>query len=446
METLKYAPIEDIMSAFDIIHEQDTTKAIFTKIFDLHSALSFINFGCIKNTDHVLVMMYNYEIITWITSYLYAPNQLVTYLINFESKSNHSKWEDFHLLLNGYQYTKPVFSSIDINGIEAAEELFDVAIVGCIYPSHHLTEIPGSRFYLEIGEEYERFEKYLIGASDNLKENGVLVLLSKPGWILKAWNLLEDLNLQLEYNDYKLYLDKNRGPNTLVWLRFVKMKNDRGTQLKKKNILNLMRDNNIDRLFAHRNNLIFPYVKLPDYPVEPYVDLDEDLEYKQYFFTLETTRNLSKLCNDNTACLVTPSVAQCAYKEGKNIVLFERDNRFREKGGLKFVKYDLYKGLSKLLYNKYLNKLDKVICDPPFNIKLDNLSNDIDELLKRDNNSIAYIVFPCKDKAKLVNAMKKKGFYLADEPNQISIEYTRPPKIVRLNGKDAIMLYKFTYV
>ncbi|HWT76880.1 MAG TPA: hypothetical protein VN258_19440, partial [Mobilitalea sp.] len=139
------------------------------------------------------------------------------------------------------------------------------------------------------------------------------------------------------------------------------------------------------------------------------------------------------------------SVARYAYQEGKNIVLFERDNRFRENGGMKFVKYDLYKGLTKLMHNKYLNKFDHVICDPPFNIKLDVLSNDITELLKHDKSSIAYIIFPRKQKAGLVNVMKMNGMHLIEDPDQISIEYAKPPKIVRLYGRDAIQLYKFSY-
>jgi 16S rRNA G966 N2-methylase RsmD len=199
-------------------------------------------------------------------------------------------------------------------------------------------------------------------------------------------------------------------------------------------------------LFAHKNNLIFPYVELQEYSSDAYIEIGQNIEYMQYFFTMETTFNLTKLCNDYTACLVTPSVAQCAYKEGKNIVLFEQDNRFRENKGLKYIKYDLYKGLTKLLYNRYLNKFDTVICDPPFNIRLDILSRDIAELLKHDKSSIAYIVFPNKDKANLINAMKIIGMHLIEEPNKVSIEYAKPPKIVRVQGKDAIQLFKFSFL
>ena len=97
------------------------------------------------------------------------------------------------------------------------------------------------------------------------------------------------------------------------------------------------------------------------------------------------------------------------------------------------------------MYTRYLNKFDRVICDPPFNIKLDVLSKDIAELLKHDNSSMAYIVFPNKDKASLINAMKIIGMYLVAEPNHINIEYARPPKIVRIHGKDAIQVYKFSF-
>lgn len=442
---LKYASLEDVISAIELVHEHETTDKVYSNIFGLDNALTFINYGCIKNTDHVLVMTYYYELITWIISYIYVPNKLVANTLYSHSNTDINKWNDFQLLLSGYHYTDPFFSSIEIDCNEGGNVQYDVAIVGLLLPDNTMSEKTISRFYLETGDEYELFERCLIGNSKNLKDNGILIMLTKPGWLLKAWNLLEDLNLQLEYNNYQLYVDNNRDPNTYVWLRFVKSRNMK-IPLHKSNIMNLMRDNSIDRLYAHRNNLLFPYIELPDYHNEAYIGLEQDAEYMQYFFTVQTTMNLSKLCNGYTACLVTPSVARYAHKEGKNIILFERDNRFRENGGLKFVKYDLYKGLTKLLYNKYLNKFDSLICDPPFNIKLDVLSNDITELLKHEKSSIAYIVFPSKQKACLVNAMKMKGMHLLDDPDVISIEYAKPPKIVRLYGREAIQIYKFSYL
>lgn len=442
----KYASIEDVVSALEIILEDDIKDVMLSKIFDLNNAFKIINFGCIKDTDHVLVMTNFYEIMTWIISYIFVPKKIIIRSACSSCYFDQSKLEDFHLLLNGYQYTKPILISNENNLVECMEQAFDVAIVGFLNPFNLQLEKSKNRFYLETGIGYEMFKKYLIKASEDLKDSGVLIILSKPGWILKVWDVLDSLNLLLDYYNYKLYVDSDRDPNTFVWLKFIKNTKGNNPEINKNNVLNLMRDNNIDRLFAHKNNILFPYVELQEYNSDAYVDLSQNNEYMQYFFTIETTINLSKLCDNYTACLVTPSVAQYAHKEGKNIVLFERDNRFRENGGLKYIKYDLYKGLTKLLYNRYLNKFDRVICDPPFNIKLDILSKDIAELLKHDKRSMAYIIFPNKDKARLVHAMKKSGMYLMDEPNQISIEYTKPPKIVRIHGKDAIQLYKFSFI
>lgn len=442
----KYAPIEDVVSALEIILEDHIEDDMLSKIFSINNAFKVINFGCIKETDQILVMTNYYEIMSWIISYTYVPDNIIIITAHTNCYYGKVKWEDFHLLLTGYQYTKPILTCDENILAECPEQVFDVAIVGLLNPFDLQLEKPMNRFYLDAGVDYEFFEQSLIKASKDLKDNGVLIILSKPGWVLKIWDMLDTLALQLDYNNYKLYVDNDRNPNTFIWLRFIKNMKESNLELNKNNLLNLMRDNNIDRLFAHRNKLLFPYVELQEYNSDAYVDLSQNTEYMQYFFNLETTRNLSKLCGNYTACLVTPSVAQHAHKEGKNIVLFERDNRFRENGGLRFIKYDLHKGLTKLLYTRYLNKFDRVICDPPFNIRLDILSKDVAELLKNDNSSIAYIIFPNKDKASLINAMKRNKMYLIDEPNQISIEYARPPKIVRIHGKDAIQLYKFSFV
>lgn len=109
------------------------------------------------------------------------------------------------------------------------------------------------------------------------------------------------------------------------------------------------------------------------------------------------------------------------------------------------MKYDLNKGLTKLLQNKYMKKFDRVICDPPFDIKLDVLASNIDELLKTDDKSVAYVVFPSSRKTHLKNAMVEKGLFINEENGNIGIVYAKPPKIVRVHGRDAIQLYKFTY-
>ena len=441
---LKFAPIEDVISATELIYENTDTLA--TNAFELNNTISFTNFACIKDTDNVIAIASHLEIITCSISYIYNPQKLVASILDLGCDINKKRWESINELLLGYKYTEPFFSDFNINSMEYREETFDVAVVGFVNPNNNSLEAPINRFSLESGIEYEMFEKLIVKSSNLLKKAGVLVVLSKPAWILKAWSLIHDLGLQLEYDNYRLYTDSSRHPNVFIWLRFVKGESSTNLQLHKKNILSLMNDNGIDRLYAHRNNLRFPYVELSYSNSESYVKMDQNLEYMQYFFSAETTATLAQLCEGYTACLVTPSIAQCAYKLNKNIVLFERDNRFRENGGLKFVKYDLNAGLTKFLLNRYMKKFDRVICDPPFDIKLDVLANDIMELLKPVESSIVYIVFPNSRKVSLVNAMKAKGLLLKEEMEKVSIEYAKPPKIVRVYGKDAIQLYKFTYV
>ncbi|WP_346940646.1 hypothetical protein [uncultured Clostridium sp.] len=444
--TLKFAHEEDVICAMELVYEHEIRNMLISNIFGLNKALSFINFACINDTDNVITIGSHLEITTLLISYIYAPQKLVTQISDTNCGINNGLLKNINELLSGYKYTEIISSNFDIGLIEYEKESFDVAIVGFVNLINISEEVQINRFSLESGIEYEMFEKLLAKSSKLLKKDGRLIVLTKPGWILKLWSLIHDLGLQLEYDSYSLYIDSNRHPNEFIWLRFIKRDVNVNLELHKRNILSLMNDNNIDRLYAHRNNLIFPYVE-PSYSnSEAYVKLNQNLEYMQYFFSVETTANLGELCEGYTACLVTPSVARYAYKTNKNIVLFERDNRFRENGGLKFVKYDLNIGLTKFLQNKYLKKFDRVICDPPFDIKLDVLANDIVELLKQDRKSVVYIIFPNNRKISLINSMKARGLLLEEETQKISIEYARPPKIVRVNGKDAIQLYKFTYV
>ncbi len=443
---LKFAPEEDVISAMELVYEHEITNILISDIFGLNKALSFINFGCIKETDNVITMGSHLEITTLLISYIYTPQKLVTNVADSSCGINNTIWENINELLSGYKYSEPISSNLDVDIIEYEQGSFDVAIAGFSNLINSSVESPINRFSLETGIEYKIFEELLKKSSKLLKKDGRLVLLSKPGWILKVWGLIHELGLQLEYDSYRLYIDSNRHSNGFIWLRFVKREREVNLELHKKNILSLMNDNNIDRLYAHRNSLRFPYVELSYNNSESYIKLNQNLEYMQYFFSVETTASLAELCEGYTACLVTPSIAQYAYKMNKSIVLFERDNRFRENGGLKFVRYDLNIGLTKFLQNKYSKKFDRVICDPPFDIKLDVLANDIVELLKQCEKSVVYIVFPNSRKTKLINTMKTKGLLLNEENEKISIKYAKPPKIVRVNGKDAIQLYKFSYI
>ncbi|WP_055667017.1 hypothetical protein [Desnuesiella massiliensis] len=117
-----------------------------------------------------------------------------------------------------------------------------------------------------------------------------------------------------------MYTGIYRHANVIVWLKFIKKGKAINVDKQKRNILSLMGDNGIDRLFAHRNKLRFPYVELSYNNVESYIKLDQNLEYMQYFFSFETTVKLAQLCKGYTACLVTPSIAHYAQKIHKRII------------------------------------------------------------------------------------------------------------------------------
>lgn len=302
MDTLwQYVSEEDVISAVEIMCEHESLDVIASDIFGLVAALSFVNFGCIKDTDHVITIGSYLEIATLLISYLYTLEKLAVEMMGPYSGVNHSAWENIHQLLSGYRYTQPIYSDFDADSIEYGQESFDVAIVG--YAAKLINsswEVPVDRFILEAGEEFDLFEKLLTKSSKLLKKDGRLVILAKPGWILKLWGLIQDLGLQMEFDYYHLYRDSTRYPNGFIWLRFVKRNEDVDLELHKKNILSLMNANNIDRLYAHRNSLRFPYVSYHN--SESYVPLHQYSEYMQYFFSVETAERLAELCEGFTAC------------------------------------------------------------------------------------------------------------------------------------------------
>lgn len=440
-----YASTGDVISAIELLWELDKKENMYGGFLDISKAICLNNMGCIKDTEEVLIITPEVDIISWVTEYINLPHRLLVKKIG--SLEDNDKWtesfkkscEILKEILYEYGYTKPTILGLED---EIKEESQDVIITAISVFTKGSIEL-WDRFCLEAGEEYDEYEKMLGDMSRALKNGGRLILLCKASWVLKSWQLLEELKLQLEYQQYRLYMDDIARPNRLVWLRFIKLTEDFNLDSQKRNISSLMEDNYIDRLFAHRNNLIFPYVKLSYENTELSVELTQNLQHMQYFFSLKTTKELAELCQGYAACLTTPSVAQYAYEEGRNIVLFEMDNRFREKKGMKFVKYDLNTGLTKFTERKYANKFDMVICDPPFNIKLDVLARDIAQLLKTNTKAFAYVVFPQERKQSLINAMKYEGLLLVEDDIDIEIEYGRPPKLVRVQGKDAIQLYKF---
>jgi hypothetical protein len=450
---INYATEADVISALELIFVQENMETASSDFREIYESLLFCNMACTLETDKIILTGSQLDMAAIILSYIYTPDKLIIYQEKKEScfSNGLGLLEKAKQLLSGYISRQPACLYGKKNSPELEFGTFDVVVASCFDEEREKQEIcrkdviPYNRYLLETGIEFERCKNSIINAGNWLKEEGRLIVLTKPAWILKLWNLLSDLGLQLEYDSYRLYTGTNKHPNVFIWLRFIKIKENFNEELQKKNILALMNDNDIDRLYAHRNLLRFPYAELSYTNSQGYINLEQNQEYMQYFFSHETTKELAMLCEDYTACLVTPSVAQYAYRSNKDIVLFERDNRFRENKGLNYVKYDLNKGLTKFMQNKYSHKFDRVICDPPFDIRLDLLAYDIYELLKRNEKSAVYIIFPESRKVSLFKEMQKRGLSYVPESENITIEYAKPPKIVRVNGKRAIQLYKFAF-
>lgn len=452
-----YATLDDITTAIEIIHEHHISENSLQESLQISDILPIINIGCIKETDHVLVATSDIELFTWIISTFYMPKRLVVnHLHSINDKREliadlKQRWNDFIQYFDGYRRAEPSFESSDVDNLKHLyndmfmEESFDVVFFGYNIRNEFDEEHPnhGDRFHLETGEKFETFQCLLTEAARIVKVSCKVLLLSKPGWILKVWEQLHKLGLELEYHDYPCYVSSTRSPSASVWIRFVKRESyDFDIEKQKRNILSLMQDNHIDRLYAHRNDLRFPYVELSYKNSETFIQMDQRYKFMQYFFSLETTVQLAELCIGNTACLVTPSIAVYSHQRGKNVTLFENDTRFKQEV-TKFVKYDLNIGLTKFTYGKYIHKFNVVICDPPFNVNLDILAKDIQELIKLEVSSIVYIVFPEVRKISLIRAMERNGLIISEEGKPIVLEYAKPPQVVRINGKKAIQLYKF---
>jgi hypothetical protein len=437
----KIVDYEEFILALEmLIEEYPESKGYF----NIHDELIIANIGCINQSNHVLVATTDRSQLSLIVSYLYTPRTLYIYDSN-KTRDTLIKHHDYMLpFFHSCQYTIPIVIK-EVSSIPFIKSsLYDV-----IFFSHYTDQTMfyvtyTNRFEMLLGEDYNIFVETLEHYSQKLHHLGKLIILVRPCWILSLWEKLNEYQLQFDYLHYKHYLQPDSHHNRMVWIRFTYYKDGVDHELQKINLLQFMKDNNMDRLFAHKNGYLFPYVELTEVKQEAYVDLSQNIDNLQYFFTKDTTNQLSDLCIGYTACLVVPSIAVCAYEQNKNIVLFEMDNRFRQYKGMKFVKYDLHKGLNTLTNRKYGNKFNTILCDPPFNINLHVLAKDIDELLKKEKESSVYIVYPKSRLPLLLNAMKSYHMILI-EHGKIHIEYSKPPKLVRLEGLDAIQLYHFVY-
>lgn len=431
----------NMLIGLEIINEYLNNNAKFS----IEQNLTIASISCITTMQKVLLATEELEELTLILSYLYTPKQLMVLFdktdpVEFKNFCEYCR--HFSELYGEFERTDPIILNKPLTVDQIHNNTFDV-IIYSHYTQTTIFEVEcNERFNMMLGDEYDAFENVIKNSVQKLDNHGRLIILARACWILPVWEILDENNMQFEYQEYRYYLQPDNSQNRLVWISFSYKEDGIDTERQKRNIYQFMNDNNIDRLFAHRNNYLFPYVEPPSENKTAYIEMEQNRSNLQYFFSAETTQMLTELCMGYTACLVVPSVAVCAYDSGKNVVLFELDNRFRTNGGVKFVKYDLYKGLNNLTVRKFGKKFNTVICDPPFNIDLNVLAKDIYELISNSSDSLIYIVFPKSRISLLNNAMKNKSMHLIESYDYM-IEYSKPPKLVRMEGADAIQLYKF---
>ncbi len=407
--------------------------------------LMIASIGCVTQEEKVLLAVQEKKALALILAYLYLPKSIMVVSYHYderEGKLIQAEWSKFHALHPRYMKTTPNFIQKSLNLCKIKNTKYDVIFHSSYDRTTSLQVEYTNRFHMILDKDYESFVEVIKHTKKLLNDQGKLIIFVRACWILPVWQLLEEMKLQLEYQEFHFYFQKESNQNRFVWLRL--SYHEKGIELdrQKRNLTQLMEDNTMDRLFAHRNECVYPYHEFIKEPPPAYVSMIQNRCNLQYFFSAETTKRLTELCRGYTACLVVPSIAMCANDSGKNIVLFEMDNRFRASHELKFVKYDLYKGLNQFTERKYGKRFRTVICDPPFNVDLDVLAKDIYELIQDTANSNVYVVYPRKRASLLFNAMQKKSMYVTECELDV-VEYSKPPKIVRQEGQDAIKLYKF---
>ncbi len=364
---------------------------------------------CITTQDNVLLATEEPIKLAVIISHMYLPRGLTVvckHLLEQEYAVINEKIRIWEAICEEYERTKPILIGQSLSKQQELNKSYDVILYSKQESHLESNNKQYNRFYMMLGNEFEVFQAAIKEAAKKLNNDGRLIVLARICWILPIWKLLEECKLQFDYPNYHYYIAKNSNPNEYVWLKFTYKEGGINLNCQKRNLEQYMKEN------------------------------------LQYFFTENTTKQLAKLCVGYTACLVVPSVAVCANSLGKQVVLFEKDNRFRTNSGVKYIKYDLYAGLTKVNYRKFANKFSTVICDPPFNVDLSVLARDIYELVNHSKESKIFLIYPKCRLSLLRNAMSKQRMHLVESGFQ-TIEYMQPPRIVRYEGVEAIQIYRF---
>ena len=449
------APVSDVMSALELrfgaaetIRNEESEELKLTP----QNVIKFINMAGISPEDTVLDAFAGAEMVTCAISYLAQPKKLVSTDLSysgsrvtpFEYDAN-ANWKHYVELLEGYSHTQPRFVTSDITQSVFLGENFS-AVIGDFAGSGLNTK----ESFAQTGDTAAKtFKNFLVTSENVLEQDGRLVTLCRPNWVLKHWQLINDMKLQLEYPQFSLELLNELGPNTPVGLKFVKRGADFDDVSQERALLSLMRNASIDHMYAHKANAVYPYNEMitGGVPIDTIADVSENKAAEQFFFTKETSDQLAKLAGDNTAFLGTPSVALRAKTNGAHGVLFEQDPRFvkhpelQKAVGVKAVKYNMQTGLNKLTTPRYAGKFDTLICDPPFSaVRPNQLATDIGELVMREGS--AYVVYPSRRMPTLVASMQTVGFK-RDLKFEQTAYYANPPMLVREQGEDAIKIYRF---
>lgn len=147
---------------------------------------------------------------------------------------------------------------------------------------------------------------------------------------------------------------------------------------------------------------------------------DEKHEAERSFFDHETIEELADLvdCFENPCCVRTPMLAQALLERGREVALFDVNERFTSLPG--FRKWDLERPL-------YLNEeFDFVICDPSFhNVSLRQLFHALRTLTHFRYDQPLAITYLTRRKGPFLRAMA--DFNLADtgyRPGYASVEET----------------------
>lgn len=179
------------------------------------------------------------------------------------------------------------------------------------------------------------------------------------------------------------------------------------------------------------------------------IQLDENHENEQYFFTLETASNLATLLkhHESPCCLCTPTVYQILQKPKS--VLMDIDRRVLEQQA-NSVYFDMNRSIFRQYVNgnwhsyyELCNTFDAIIVDPPFDlIPLELLAFQIAHLLDYNAlNSKVYLIHQ-KSRAPKIKQVFEEIAGLTTYINNIDLVYQSKRK--HISTRKPVVLFELT--